>query len=372
MTWRAGALVLVTVASCAKAPPKNKVVDEPPPDPRAEVRGLLKSIYSILESGDPDPLTRLIAPDVMAYGLGPSDTFNQRDPLINTLRQELLPLGFKGEVLRIRSARIDVGLAPSGDSAWLWDLPRVEYEKQGTVTTWLPRVTAHAIKLEDGWALDAVHVSLGVPDEKIYAPDALKKYLPPGDVFAERGPDSDQLVGLARRLLEDLAVKVDRISERPEVVLLGTGPSELFEGGKTFKALVKPKLAEIKKSVFSYKVDGAVRSRLGPGHTSGWVAANVILRLGAGKKQQVLPPFRVLWVFVEEKGVWNVVSEHQSLAIKDELRTPCDDEAIKAWEAVDKVRRARVDQKVERVAQDPGKKGGRVIAAPDGGVGTFE
>jgi hypothetical protein len=370
MTRRLGALVLVTLASCAKAPPKKKVV-ELPPDPRAEVRALLKSVYSTLESGDPDPLTRLIAPDVMVYGLGPSDTFNQRDPLINTLRQELLPLGFKGEVLRIRSARIDVGIAASGDSAWLWDLPRVEYEKSGAVTTWLPRVTAHAIKLQDSWELDAVHVSLGVPDEKIYAPDALKKYLPPGEVFSERGPDSDQLVGLARRVLDDVAVKVDRISERQEVVLLGTGPSELFEGGKTFKDLVKPKLAEIKKSVFSYKVDGAVRSRLGPGHTSGWVAANVILRLGAGKKQQVLPPFRVLWVFVEEKGVWNLVSEHQSLALKDELRSPANDEAIKAWEAVDKVRRARVDEKVERVAQDTGK-GGRVIAASDGGVGTFE
>lgn len=376
-------LVVLVLCGCPKAPPPKKVAPPPPPDPKAEVRELVKTVYSTLETGDPDPIKTLIAPDVMAYGLGPSDTFAQRDPLINFARQELLSISLESEVLRIRSGRVDVGVALGEQSAWFWDLPRVEYEKKGKTTTWLARVTGHAVKLDGQWSIDAVHVSLGVPDEKIYAPDAAKKYLPPADVLAERGKDSDELVGLARRILDDVVVKVDRTSERSEVVLLGTGPGELFEGGKAFKDLVKPKLNEIKKAVFSYKVDGPIRSRLAPGQGTGWVAANVVLRLGAGKKQQVLPPFRVLWVFAEEKGLWNLVSEHQSLALKQELRSPADDEAIKAFELVDKVRRARSDPKPIASAALPtdagvtppaatSGKGGKVTAASDGGIGTFD
>lgn len=376
-------LVVLVLCGCPKAPPPKKVAPPPPPDPKAEVRELVKTVYSTLETGDPDPIKTLIAPDVMAYGLGPSDTFAQRDPLINFARQELLSISLESEVLRIRSGRVDVGVALGEQSAWFWDLPRVEYEKKGKTTTWLARVTGHAVKVDGQWSIDAVHVSLGVPDEKIYAPDAAKKYLPPADVLAERGKDSDELVGLARRILDDVVVKVDRTSERSEVVLLGTGPGELFEGGKAFKDLVKPKLNEIKKAVFSYKVDGPIRSRLAPGQGTGWVAANVVLRLGAGKKQQVLPPFRVLWVFAEEKGLWNLVSEHQSLALKQEMRSPADDEAIKAFELVDKVRRARADVKpassavVDAGTPSSGKsvdtgKGGKVTASADGGIGTFD
>lgn len=373
---------LVLLAGCPKAPPKKVAPPPPPPDPAAEVRELVKFVYTTLETGDPDPLKPIVAPNVMAYGLAPSDTYAASDPLINFLRQELLSIGLETEVLRIRSGRIDVGVADSGQSAWFWDLPRVEHEKKGKskATTWLARVTGHAIKSDGQWVIDAVHVSLGVPDERIYAADAARKYLPPADVLAERGKDSDELVGLARRILDEVVVKVDRTSDRTEVVLLGTGPGELFEGGKAFKDLVRPQLAGLKKkSEFSYKVDGPIRSRLAPGLGTGWVAANVVLRIGTGKKQQVLPPFRVLWVFAEEKGLWNLVSEHQSLALKQEMRSPADDDAIKAFEAIDSVRRLRNDKKPARevVVVDAGAppstgKGGNVTAAPDGGVGTFD
>ncbi|MBE2252383.1 MAG: nuclear transport factor 2 family protein [Myxococcus sp.] len=379
MTRRLMSLAVLVLMGCPKPPPPKVVVPPPPPDPAAEVRALVKFVYTTLEGGDPDPLKAVVAADVMVFGVGPSDTWAQRDPVINFLRQDLLSIGLDTEVLRIRSGRVDVGIAASEQSAWFWDLPRVEYERKGKgkVQTWLARVTGHAIKRDGAWLIDAVHVSLGVPDEKIYASDAAKKYLPPADVLAERGKDSDELVGLSRRILDEVVVKVDRTSDRPEVVLLGTGPTEVFEGGKAFKDLVRPKLAEIKKAVFSYKVDGPVRARLAPGGGTGWVAANVVLRLGAGKKQQVLPPFRVLWVFAEEKGLWNLVSEHQSLALKQELRSPADDDAIKAFEAIDAVRRARTDKKPAREAPDAGApatsgKGGTVRAAPDGGVGTFD
>lgn len=375
--------MLLVAAACFKAkPPPKKVEPPPPPDPAQEVRELVTSLYSILEAGDPDPAKPLVAPDVMVFGLAPSDTYAQRDPVINLARQELLSLGLGTETMHVRSSRIDVGVGASGQSAWFWDLPRVEYEKKGKISTWLARVSGHAVKTESGWVVDAVHLSLGVPDEKVYAPDAAKKYLPPADVLAERGPDSDELVGLSRRLLDDIAVKVERLSDRPEVALIGTSPTELLEGGQAIKELVKPQLAELKKAAFNYKVDGPIRSRLAPSKDTGWVAATVVLRTGTGKKQQTLPPFRVLWVFAEEKGLWNLVSEHQSLALKQELRGPTAEEALAEFEKLDAIRKAR-NVKPSRDAgvaaadggasPPPGKPGGgKVIASSDGGFATFD
>jgi hypothetical protein len=363
------AMVAVLVG-CPKAPPPKKVEPAPPPDPRAEVREAVKFVYSTLETGDPDPLAASLAPDVMAYGLAPSDTWAQRDGVINSARQQLLAIGLGTATLRIKTGRVDVGVSADGTSAWFWDVPRVEWETKARRTKWLVRVTGHALKADGRWVIDAVHVSLAVPDEKIFAADASKKYLAPADVLAERSADADQLVGLSRRVLDDIGVKFDRVSERPEVVIVGTGPTEFFENGKRFKELLKPQLAALKKSVFSYKVDGPIRAHLAPGGHTGWVAANVVLRQGAGKKAITAPPFRVLWVFVEENGVWNLVSEHQSLALKDELRSPASEEELAAADALDATRRARVDPRTPE--RSTGAPSSPPAPPPDGGLAAFD
>jgi hypothetical protein len=366
-------IVVTVVLGCPKAPPPKRAEPKSPADPRAEVRELVKFVYSTLETGDPDPIAPKLAPDVMAYALAPSDTYAQRDPLINAVRQQLLSIGLGTAALRIRTHRIDVGIAKNARSAWFWDLPHVEWESKGVSTTWLARVTGHATKVEEQWQLDAVHVSLAVPDERIFAPDAAKKYLPPADVLAERGSEADQLVGLSRRVLDDIAVKLDRVSDRQEVSLIGTGPSEILETGKLFKDLVRPQLAAIKKGAFTYKVDGPIRARLAPGGGTGWVAANVVLRQGTGKKAITAPPFRVLWVFVEENGLWNLVSEHQSLALKDELRVPATKDELAAYETLDGLRRARTDP---RPAAEAGVRSGTPAKSsgppPDGGLAAFD
>jgi hypothetical protein len=139
-----------------------------------------------------------------------------------------------------------------------------------------------------------------------------------------------------------MGVKVEHASERPGFVLVGTSPVELFEGGATFKALVRPQLGAIKKGGYTWKLEGPIRVRLAPDHRTGWAAGVLVLRIGSGKKAQVLPPFRALWVFAEEGGVWNMVSEHQSLAVKEDLREPADAEQIKAWQAMRDVAAKRV------------------------------
>lgn len=328
-------VAVAVFASCAKAPPPKKVVAAPRPvDPQDAVKQLVDHVYAALEKGDADKFEALFTADAMVFGLGPSDTFNFRDTLIERARQELLPLGLGGDTVAISHSRTEVGLGNGDESAWFYDLPKVTATHKGDDSTWLPRLTGHAVKDGNRWRIDALHVSLAVSDALVSKPDANRLLLPPTPVADERGADTEELVGLSRRMVDDMAVKVDHASERPGFVLVGTSPVELFEGGKTFKELVRPSLPAIKKGGYVWKLDGPLRVRLAPDHQTGWAAGVLVLRIGSGKKAQVLPPFRVLWVFAEEKGVWNLVSEHQSLAVKEGLREAADEEQLKAWQSL--------------------------------------
>lgn len=342
MRW-VGLIAVAVLSSCAKAPPPRTVVEAPKRvDPQEAVKALVEEVYEALQAGEADTFERLFMADAMVFGLGPSDTWNFRDTLIERARQELLPLGLGGDTLAIASSRTEVGLGDGETSAWFYDLPKVTVTHKGEDSTWLPRITGHALKDGNRWRIDALHVSLAVSDSLLSKPDANRLLLPPAPVADERGADTEQLVGLTRRMVEDMGVKVEHASERPGFVLVGTSPVELFEGGATFKALVRPQLGAIKKGGYTWKLEGPIRVRLAPDHRTGWAAGVLVLRIGSGKKAQVLPPFRALWVFAEEGGVWNMVSEHQSLAVKEDLREPADAEQIKAWQAMRDVAAKRV------------------------------
>lgn len=306
-------------------------------DPATAVKDLLAEAYAALEAGDPERLRPLFTDDAMVFGLGPSDTWNDGAAALAGMTQQLLPVGLSGDTVQVSDSRPVVGVAAGEGSAWLFDLPRVKTTRQGQAATWLPRLTGHALKVGDAWRFDALHVSLAVPDAMVSAPDAAKKLLPPGEVAGDRSPDADQLVGLARRSLDDYAVKVDRTSARPEFVQIGTSPAEVFIDGANFKALLKPQLGAIKRSGYTWRLEGNLRVRLAPDGRSGWAAGLVVQRVGAGKKQQVFPAFRYLWVFVEEAGVWNIASEHQSLAVKEDLRAPATAAQLETWKALRQV-----------------------------------
>ncbi len=346
----AAVLVLMSSTGCKKPPPKTATTYSALTDPRDAVRGLLEAAYDALEAHDTDKFNLLLAPDAMVYGLGPSETFNFREPALEAIRQAWAD---GRPDVSITEGRMPVGLAVGGQSAWLWDFPRVEMG----AGVYLPRVTAHAIRDHGAWRFDAIHLSLGVTDEKLYAPDAQKKFIAPADVVSEHNGDSDVLIEQTKHLLEDLAFKVTRTGDGADVVLLGTDPSEVFEGGQSFKAMVKPRLAEIKKAVFEYRVESPFRARVAPDGRTGWVAANVSLRIGSGKKAVTLPVFRTLWVYEKEAGEWNMVLEHQSLAVSDEQREEATADQLKA-------RDVREQKKVPLAP--------KVREASDGGFGTFE
>lgn len=325
-------LFVLALTTCAKPPPPKRVlIEDDPPDPTGQVKKLLKDAYAAIEALEPERLDTLMASDIVVFGLGPSDFFTQSQPVLEHLRQELLPFGLRGDSLKVIYTRPRIGIAEGGDSAWLHDLPRFErVRSSGRSQYWSPRITAHLVRSgKDSWKIDVIQVSLGFPDVELYAAGSEKKLIAPEDPGAAKGPDSEQLIGLTKRLLDDIGVKVDRVSDRDEVALLGTDQADVFEGGKAFKDLVKPQLAQIKKAnTFVYKIEGGPRAKLAPGLKSGWVAATVTLRVGEGKKARTLVPFRALWIYAEEKGLWNLVSDHQSLGLKNEQRTATKEEDL--------------------------------------------
>lgn len=336
-------LGVLVLGFCAKPPPPKKVeIEDAPPDAEGQVKKTLTDAYGAIEALEPDRFEKLLTADATGFGLGASDFFTQAPAVLEHLRQELMPFGLRGDGLKVIWSRPRVGIAEGEQSAWISDQPRVKWIKSGRAPQfWSPRVTLHLVKTgADKWLIDAFHVSLGFPDADLYAAGSEKKLIPPEDPGTFRGPDADQLVGLTRRLLDDIAVKVDRVSDRDDVALIGTDATDVFEGGKKFKDLVKPQLAAIKKAnTYTYKLEGGPRAKLGPGHKSGWVLATVTLTVGAGKKARPLVPFRALWVYAEEKGVWNLISDHQSLGLKLDQRTPTKEEDLPKPEPEEKAKK---------------------------------
>ena len=328
-------LVLLSLAllSCVKEVPK-KVVDAKVLDPIDGARAVIDKLYKAVEAGDADQLETLFADDALVFGVGPSDTWQGGTVIVDRARQALLPIGLAGDEVKVDDSHIVVGLAEAEYSAWAFDLPKVTTTHKGKSSVWLPRMTAHLVRDGDRWRIDALHVSLAVPDTLVFAPDAAKKLLAPADVTNDRSPDSEQVIGVVKRALEDYAVKIDRTSDRAEFVQLGTSGAEAFIGGKAFKDLIKPQLGAIKKGGYSWKLDGNLRVKLGPGGKSGWAAGVVVQRQVTGKKVQVFPAFRSLWTLIEEGGVWNISSEHQSLAVKEDLRDAATDEQLKEWKVI--------------------------------------
>ncbi len=344
-------LFALLLASCATTPKKK---EEPPPPPGEAVKAVFTQAYAALSEGDADKLAALFSDDALVFGLGPSDTWV--GPVVGTrLHQVMLPIGLSGDALRVEDSRVVVALDETGKGAAAYDLPKVTSTHKAKDEIWLPRITAHLVNVSGVWKIDALHVSLGVPDQLLAAPDAAKRLLPPADVPSQRSSEADEIVGLVRRALDDYAVKLDRTSERPEFIQLGTSPGEVFMDGQKFKALLKPALAGIKKT-YSWKIEGALAVKLAPSGKSGWAAALVVQREGSGKKQKVYPTFRFLWLVEEQGGVWNIVSEHQSLAVNSELRDPAAPEALKAWSDLKAEQAKQPEKPAEKPKDKPEEK----------------
>ncbi len=324
-------VLLVSLLSCAclRAPVEvrtARVVEQ-----SNAIKSLFARMYVSIERGDAEGAAEGLSVDALVFGLGPLDTWQGRKAVAEGLALLLRgPKGTSNFGLKLQHSNVVVGLTEGENSAWAFDIPLVSIAERSRAM-WLPRLTAHLIREGDRWFIDALHVSLPVPDAMVMAPDASKKITPPMGVVKEQ--NSESVIELTTRSLQDYETKLRMTSPRAEFIQVGTSPAEIFIGGKAFQSQVEPMLPEIKKAEYSWKVEGDIQARLAPDGKSAWAAAVVVQRQRTGRKQQLLPPFRFLWAWVKEGNEWHISAEHQSVPVDLSLRLAATEEQLKAWQA---------------------------------------
>ncbi len=288
---------------------------------KEQLHGLVRALHEALVAQEAERLNELLTADAVVLGVGPGDVFTFRDTLVSRVRQEASAFGLLGGTLTVKEGTVHVGVGEGEASGWIYDAPAVDVLKPGMkAVRFLPRLTGHVIYENARWRFDLVHLSLGLPDAELYAADAPKKFAAPTELQDSRADGTDAVIELAKKTMEDVALKGQKASNREEFVVVGTDPGQVYVGGRAFKDLLRPMLAELKKQVFTLKFEGGVRARLGPTGKTAWVAGNVVLRQSVGKRMQTLPTLRQSFVFAEENGNWVLVQDHQSLGLKPDQR----------------------------------------------------
>lgn len=320
--FMAGWLLLASLGACARAP-KREAPPPPPPTPEDSLRRRVHEAYVALERLELERWQDLLSADLVFFGLGPRDVCTDRDDCIERARQMMVPIGLSGASLVAEKSDVKVGLAPNGKSAWLWDFATFALRADDRVKSrWKVRLTAHAFQSGGEWVFDAVHLSLGLPNEALHRPSVQDELDPPTELDQDLPPAGAELAVLLQRFFKDQRLKIEHVSDGDAVVLVGTDPSEVFTGGKAFKDWARPLLPQLEKAAFSLKTKGGVRARVAPGGETGWVATHVSLTEGTGKKAVTLPPFRGLFVFAHEAEGWRLVVDHQSVGLPEKVRRP--------------------------------------------------
>lgn len=313
--------LLLLLAGCAAAKEATRAEDAEDASAKAQITAVVRSLHEALVSQEPERLNELLTADAVVLGLGPGDVFSYRDTLVSKTRQEASAFGLLGGAATVKEGTLQVGLGEGEVSGWVYDAPAVDVLKPGAKPQrFLPRLTGHVVYENARWRFDLVHLSLGLPDAELYAADAPKRFAAPTDVGEGRADGTEAVVDLAKKTMEDVALKGQKATNRDEFVVVGTDPSQVYVGGRAFKDLLRPLLPELKKQVFTLKFDGGLRARLGPTGKTAWLAGNVVLRQSVGKRMQTLPTLRQTFVFAQEKGTWVLVQDHQSLGLKPDQR----------------------------------------------------
>ena len=330
------ALVLASLVCCSAATSNSSSLraENRAHDSRAAIAEVMRQLYGALEQGDAGSLESLITDDAFVFGLEPADTWQGAMVVGERLKQKWSLLRQAGVELRVEDSLVRVGLDSTGQAGWAFDLPRVTALRQGRSTQWIPRVSAHLIAQDGAFRIDALHISLPVPDEIVLAPAASKRLLAPADVAQQIAPEAEQLATVVQQSLEDFGGKIERVIARDEFVQMGTAAAEIFVGGREFKRMIRPQLPSIRRAGYQWQLEGNLRVKLAPDRKSGWAAAVVLQSSQEGKTQKSYPPMRFFWTWVLEDAGWKLSSEHQSLPLPIDKASPASERDLAIWRAL--------------------------------------
>ena len=125
---------------------------------------------------------------------------------------------------------------------------------------------------------------------------------------------SVELRDLSVRMLEayasgDISVFENLISQKDEVIVIGSDPNEWWTGHNTIISVFKSQMKET-SGVTIVDVDTKAYSE----GTVGWFARQVIMKMPEGLEI----PFRITGVFLQEEGSWKALQWHASIGISNE------------------------------------------------------
>jgi hypothetical protein len=124
---------------------------------------------------------------------------------------------------------------------------------------------------------------------------------------------SDELREMTVRCLEAFTADVDyltrHISQRDEVLAIGTDPEEWWAGHGTIAEIFKAQ-SEAMQEMAIVGIEPEAYSE----GSVGWAAVQPIFRLPDGTEL----PFRLTLVYHQEDGAWKIVQWHASLGVANE------------------------------------------------------
>jgi len=159
----------------------------------------------------------------------------------------------------------------------------------------------HVTAVFDGGKALVAHLATTISDKDLAArvdtsdPDALPRKIDAG---------ADDAVKLFEASLADAKALAQTVSDRADVVLLGSDGHERVVGGKQVRATLT-------RWGLSFKVRDGVIAGVNGSRSVAWVAANVDAR---GKKDKRATPYRALFVYEKLASGWQLVQLHFSFA----------------------------------------------------------
>jgi hypothetical protein len=267
-------------------------------DLRREVEGLAHSWLR----GDVRALAHHAAEGIVAIGTGPDDVFVGREALRAGL--DRIPPAIPGHV-DTGTLSVRAGLSAGGRSGWGWALGALS-PRAGARRFF--RLSVATAREQDGWHAVHLHASYGLPNEQVADYGRLISPLAPvGDRIHE------DAAGLPPLLKANMgAGRLTVLADRPDVVVIGTDPNEIFEGATAYRETFEPMLPQIEQLEQTMRLEfpGGLTSELTPDGETGFVAGNVIANFG----DDSLPAFRMAWVFTRVDGAFRLVCDHHSAA----------------------------------------------------------
>jgi hypothetical protein len=251
--------------------------------------------------GDFHALAAETAEDVVAIGPGPADVFIGRGALLSGSRGEA-PAGGRSEVGELS---VHAATSAGGRSGWGWALGAVP-RNDGPADRF--RLSVAATREQDGWRAVHLHASFGLPNEQL---EDYRRDVPPlapvGDHVSE---DATGLPDLVRSNMG--AGRLSLIADRPDVVVIGTDPNEIYEGASAYREAFEPMLPQIEQleQTMRCSFPGGLSAQLTPDGETGFVVGNVLASFGG----ESLPVFRLGWVFTRVDDAFRLVCDHHSAA----------------------------------------------------------